>query len=489
MPLVQLPRRSPRYWANVLRNAVTLGFAGAIAATACADDGGWPQFRGPAANPAVENPALPTTWSAEQNVEWSQAIPGRGWSSPIVVGKKIYVTTAITEGASKSPQTGTDFSNEYVAELTKQGLSQEEIIKKVTERDIELPSEVTLSYRLICLDLDSGKELWQKEFFHGPPPGGRHRKNSFTSETPVTDGKHIYVYITGLGLFAYDLAGELVWKRELEAFPIYLDFGTGSSPVLCDNQLIIVNDNEKESFIASFDKQSGEPLWKTKRGIEDPERPLPAHSGWVTPFIWRNAQRTEIVAMGPGAVVSYDLQGNELWRMTGVTPAPAASSFAVGENLIINGGRGQPIYAVRPGATGDIKLAAEQDSSEFVVWARPRAGTYIPTPVAYDGALYVIADNGILTRIDLASGAESYKKRIKASGADFTTSPWAYGGHVFFASEQGDVYVVKAGAEFEVAHVNSVGELYMASPAIIDDRLLLRTENRLMSIRDQTKIN
>jgi outer membrane protein assembly factor BamB len=218
--------------------------------TARADENLWPQFRGPQFNPVVENPRLPSTWSADQNIEWSQPVPGRGWSSPIVVGNRVFLTTAITEGNSKSPQTGTDFSNEYVAELTKQGLSQEEIIKKVTERDIELPSEVTLSYRLICLDLNTGKEQWQTEIFHGSPPLGRHRKNSFTSETPVTDGERIYVYINGLGLFAYDLQGKPAWKRDLEALPIYLDFGTGSSPVLCENQLIIVNDNEKESFIS-----------------------------------------------------------------------------------------------------------------------------------------------------------------------------------------------------------------------------------------------
>src|ERR1043166_2187660 len=204
-----------------------------------AQDTAWPQFRGPQSNPVGTHARLAERWSRTENVEWSQDIPGRGWSSPIVTGSKVYLTTVTTDGKSKSPQIGTEYSNEYVAELEKQGLPIEEIIKRVTERDIELPHEVTLHYFLYCLDLKSGKVEWKKEFFTGHPPGGRHRKNSFVSETPVTDGKFIYIYVANLGLWAFDLKGNQTWTTPLEANPIYLDFGTGSSPALHDDQQVV----------------------------------------------------------------------------------------------------------------------------------------------------------------------------------------------------------------------------------------------------------
>ncbi len=182
----------------------------------------WPQFRGPESNPVGKHSKLADRWSKTENVEWSREIPGRGWSSPIVTRGKVYVTTVTTEGRSKPPQTGTEYSNEYAAELQKQGLPPAEIMKRLTERDIELPKEVMLHYVVYCLDLKSGKMEWQKEFYKGQPPGGRHRKNSFVSETPVTDGKFIYVFVGNLGLWSFDLKGKQVWTTPLEANPIYL---------------------------------------------------------------------------------------------------------------------------------------------------------------------------------------------------------------------------------------------------------------------------
>ena len=237
----------------LLRHIVLLGTMLSMPLTVQAQNAAWPQFRGPESNPVGTHAKLADRWSKTENVEWSQEIPGRGWSSPIVTGGKVYLTTATTEGKSKAPQTGTEYSNEYAAELQKQGLSGVEIMKRVQERDIELPKEVTLHYFVYCLDLKSGKLEWQKEFYKGQPPGGRHRKNSFVSETPVTDGKFIYVLVGNLGLWAFDLKGKQVWTTPLEANPIYLDFGTGGSPALIGNLLVIVSDNEKQQFIAAFD--------------------------------------------------------------------------------------------------------------------------------------------------------------------------------------------------------------------------------------------
>ena len=276
-----------------------LVMAGALVQAQAPKHTDWPQFRGPESNPVSKNAKLADRWSKTENVEWSQEIPGRGWSSPIVTGGKVYVTTVITEGKSKPPQTGTEYSNEYAAELQKQGLSQEEIMKRLTERDIELPKEVMLHYFVYCLDLKSGKVEWQKEFYKGQPPGGRHRKNSFISETPVTDGKFIYVFVGNLGLWAFDLKGKQVWTTPLEANPIYLDFGTGGSPALVGNLLVIVSDNEKQQYIAAFDKLTGKQVWRTNRDIG---KGSPTRSAWATPFVWRHGSTTEIVAMGPGEV-------------------------------------------------------------------------------------------------------------------------------------------------------------------------------------------
>ena len=447
--------------------------------TVYGQDAAWPQFRGPNSNPVGTHAQLAERWSKTENIEWAQEVPGRGWSSPIVTGDKIFLTTVTTEGKSKPPQTGTEYSNEYVAELQKQGLPMDKVIEKVTERDIELPKEVMLHYFVYCMNLKSGKVEWQKEFFAGHPPGGRHRKNSFSSESPVTDGKFVYVYVANLGLWAFDLKGKQVWTTPLEANPIYLDFGTGSSPALINNLLVIVNDNEKQLFIAAFDKQTGKEVWRTNREIG----PKGRRSAWVTPYVWRHALRTEIVTVGPGDVVSYDLAGKELWRMSGMSGAPIPMPFAYDGLLYIDGGRGASLVAVRPGAKGDISLAKGETSNEYVAWSQARAGTYLPSPVAYEGGVYSLTETGILTRFDAKTGKQTYKTRIDPSATAFTTSPWAYNGKLFCLSEEGQTFVIAAGEEFKLLHQNDLDDFTLASPAIVGERLLLRTEHRLYSIR------
>ncbi|MGH9875688.1 MAG: PQQ-binding-like beta-propeller repeat protein [Pyrinomonadaceae bacterium] len=439
----------------------------------------WPQFRGPDSNPVGTHARLAERWSKTENVEWSQNIPGRGWSSPIVTGGRVYVTTVTTEGKSKVPQIGTEYSNEYVAEMLKQGLSEKEIGDRVTERDIELPKEVTLHYFLYCLNLKSGKVEWQKEFHVGQPPGGRHRKNSFTSESPVTDGKFIYVYVANLGLWAFDLKGKLQWTTPLEVNPMYLDLGSGSSPALAGNLLVIVNDNEKQQYIAAFDKRSGKQVWRTNR-LMGPEG---HRTAWVTPFVWRNAQRTEIVAVGPSEVLSYDLAGKELWRMSGMSIMPVPTPFAYEGLLYIDGGRGSSLVAMRPGAAGDISLKEGETSSQHVVWSQARAGTYLPSALAYEGGIYALTETGILSRFDAKTGKLTYKTRIDPAATAFTTSPWAYNGKLFCLSEEGQTFVITTGEQFKLLHVNELDEMAQASPALVGDRLLIRTEQRLYSIR------
>ena len=479
-----IPKRQNNRRFYILSYNATLVCALLLAATAvhAQDKPAWPQFRGPESNPVGTHAKLAESWSKTENVEWFQEIPGRGWSSPIVTGDKVYVTTVTTDGKSKPPQTGTEYSNEYVAELRKQGLSMEEVIKRVTERDIELPNEVNLHYFLYCLNLKSGKVEWSKEFYTGRPPGGRHRKNSFISETPVTDGKFIYVYVANLGLWAFDLKGKQTWTTPVEANPMYLDFGTGSSPALAGNLLVILSDNEKQQYIAAFDKQTGKQVWRTYRDLGGKGQPQ-LRSGWTTPFVWKHAQRSEIVAIGPGEVVSYDLAGKELWRLSGMSLTPVPTPFAYEGLLYINGGRGRSLFAIRPGATGDISLKKDDTSNEYVVWSQPRAGTYLPSSVAYQGAIYTLTETGILNRFDAKTGKQIYKTRIDPRATAFTTSPWAYNGKLFCLSEEGQTFVVSTGEEFKLLHVNELDDFAQASPALVGERLLIRTEHRLYSIR------
>jgi outer membrane protein assembly factor BamB len=453
-----------------------------ISTTVRGQDMVWPQFRGPESNPVGKHARLAERWSKTENVEWSQEIPGRGWSSPIVTGGKVYLTTVTTEGKSKPPQAGTEYSNEYVAELRKQGLSMEEIVKRVTERDIELPSEVKLHYFLYCLNLKTGKVEWSREFHTGQPPGGRHRKNSFVSETPVTDGKFIYVYVQNLGLWAFDLKGKQVWTTPLDQHPIYLDLGGGSSPVLADNLLIVLSDNQKQQYIAAFDKQSGKQVWRTNRDLGGNAPPV-QRSGWSTPYVWRNSVRTEIVTTGPSEAVTYDLNGKELWRMKGMAGTPVPTPFAYEGLLYLNGGARRPLYAIRPGATGDISLKEGETSNQYVVWSQARGGTYLPSSLAYQGAIYTLTETGILNRYDAKTGKEIYKTRIDPAATNFTTSPWAYNGKLFCLSEEGQTFVINTGDQFQLSHVNALDDFAQASPALVGERLLIRTERRLYSIR------
>lgn len=450
-------------------------------AAAWAADPEWPGFRGPDANPIAAKAKLPETWSKTENVEWAAEIPGRGWSSPIVHGNRVFLTTVVTEGKSKPPQIGTEYSNQYAAELMKQGLNEQQTMERVTARDIELPKEVKLHYYLYCLDLQTGKPIWKREFYAGQPPGGRHRKNSFASETPVTDGQRVYVYAANLGIFAYDMQGEQAWHTALEAYPVYLDFGTGASPALFGNALLIVNDNEKQQFIAAFATDTGKPVWRTNRDLSS-QGPGPQRSGWATPFVWKNPMRTEVVTVGPGTVVSYNAAGKELWRLSGVSAIPIPSPFAYDGLLYVNGGYGKGLWAIKPGGTGDLTTREDGKPSDFVAWSQLRGGTYLPTEVAYDGALYSLSETGILSRFEAKTGRLTYRSRIEA-GVAFTSSPWAYNGKVFCLSEEGKTFVIAAGEKFDILHVNLLDEMAQATPAIVGDRLLLRTESHLYSIR------
>ena len=441
----------------------------------------WPQFRGPHGAGIADESNLPEHWSSTENVAWSIEVPGRGWSSPIVSRDRVFVTSAISPGAFKAPSTGI-FGNDYAAELMKQGLPVEEINRRVINRDIELTDETgDIRYMVYALDARTGKVIWEVEAHRGKPFGGRHRKNTYASETPVTDGERLYVSFGGnVGLFGLSLDGKLLWKHTWPPQPIYLDFGTASSPIVHNGRVYQLHDNDGEAFFAAIDARTGKEVWNVKRTDSAPMK-----SGWATPFVWSNGTRTEIVTIGRGLVISYDENGKELWRLKGMTQATPSPVAADGLLYVGSGSQGdanRPLMAVRPGANGDISLAPDQDANAFVVWRQPRFSGYTPSPLVYRGRVYAVNDNGILQVADAKTGAEIFKARVGGGGHTFSSSPLASQGRIYLLSEDGDMFILRAGDKYDEIAKNSLGEMSLASPAAGADSLFVRTQTKLYRI-------
>jgi outer membrane protein assembly factor BamB len=468
-----------------------LGFVFACAlglcatATHAASPVNWPQFRGAGGAGVADASTLPTRWSASENVAWVTEVPGRGWSSPVVWRDQVFITSAVNTGRFKAPSTGI-FGNDYVAELIGQGLSEEEVLKRLVARDIELTSEAEeVSYQVFALDARTGKIAWQREALRGKPFGGRHRKNTYASETPATDGERLYASFGGnVGLFCYSLDGTLLWKRNWTPQPIYLDFGSASSPVVHDGRVYQVHDTEGDSFLVALDAKTGKDLWTVNRtGIEAPRK-----SGWATPLVWENGARTEIVTIGRGFVISYSTDGRELWRLKGMTQATPSPIAGDGFLFAGSGSQGEekrPLFAIRPGARGDISSAEGQPANEFIAWFLPRFSAYTSSPLFYRGRVYAVNDNGILQVADAKTGKEIYKTRVGGGGSTFSSSPLASAGRIYMLSEDGDTFVVEAGDEYREVAKNSLGEMSLATPAADADSLYLRTQTKLYRMKVQ----
>ena len=466
------------------RRAVILAGLLALAAIGARAES-WPQFRGSAGSGVSRETRLPQRWSATENVSWVADIPGRGWSSPIVWGDRVFVTSAITGGPFKEPTPGI-YGNDYIAELRAQGLPDEEVMRRVRARDSEAPSEVAdeVRWMVYALDARTGQRLWERLVHRGKPVGGRHRKNTYASETPATDGERLFVYLGNIGVFAFDLEGKPLWSHPLEPRPIYLDFGTASSPVVHEGRVLVLNDNEKDSYLLALDAKTGREAWRTRRDFGEK---LLMRSSFTTPFVWKNTRRTEIVTLSPQAVVSYDLSGRELWRFSGMSAVSAPTPVAGGDLLVVGAGSPsetlRPLVAFRAGATGDISLPKGERKSAFVAWYQERGGPYITSPLVLGPRVYVLFDKGFFGAYDLETGREIYKVRFPEGTPTFSSSPWAHGGRIFCLSEDGETFVIAAGDVFELVGRNAVGEMSLATPALAHDSLYLRTSTRLRRIR------
>ena len=419
----------------------------------------WPQFRGPDATGVVQTKTnLPETWSAEDNIAWKQDIPGRGWSSPIVWGNRIFLTTVINSEETEAAKKGLYFGGNRPK-----------------------PPESDHQWQVLCLELDTGEELWRTTVNEGKPATSVHVKNSFASETPTTDGKHVYVVFGGVGIFCLDMDGNQVWMRTIEPAKTRYGWGFAASPILHEDRVYLLNDNDESSSLLALNKSTGEEIWRVKREEK---------SNWSTPYVWQHAAGTEIVVPATGRVVSYGLDGKEKWSLSGMSSITIATPYEHQGLLILSSGYvgdpSRPLYAIRPGATGDISLAEDAESNDHVAWCQPTGAPYNPSTIAYDGIIYVLHDRGLMAAYDAKTGEEIYSKQRIPKGRSFTSSPWSYNGKLFCLNEDGETFVIKAGRDFELLHSNSLKEddMGMATPAIVGDRVLIRTAARLYCIRN-----
>jgi outer membrane protein assembly factor BamB len=440
------------------KSITALAVAITLHVTAIASDR-WPQFRGPESLGVVEDPSLPDTWSETQNVAWKTNIPGMGWSSPIVWGDKIFVTSVINAKDTEPVKKGLYFGGER---------------KPPTDEH---------RWVVYAVDFKSGKILWEREVHKAVPTFSRHLKNSYASETPVTDGERVYAYFGNVGLFCFDMKGKLLWSKKWPAVNTRFGWGTAASPVLYKDRVYVVNDNDTKSFLVALNKKTGEQIWEIERAEA---------SNWATPYVWENGQRIELITPGTKRVRSYDLNGKLLWEFTGMSSIAIPTPFSKFGLLYISSGyvgdQHRPVYAIRPGASGDISLKQGETSNNFIAWYQPQAGPYNPSPIIYGDLYYTLLDRGFFTCHDAKTGKEVYgKQRIDQATVAFTSSPWAYNGKLFCLSEDGDTFVIEAGREFKVIGKNSLNELCLATPAIVRGSLIIRTATKLYRITKTRK--
>jgi outer membrane protein assembly factor BamB len=430
------------------------------AATRVSGDEQWPRFRGPHAGVISDDPNLPEEWNETKNVAWKVSVPGLGWSSPIVWDDHVFVTSAISAGIEPAPAPGL-----YDGHGNRK------------------PPAV---HRWMVYDFSfkTGEIRWERELQTGLPPMFRHLKNSYASETPVTDGERLYVYFGSLGLVAaLDFDGKVVWTETLGAFNTQVELGTGASPTLYKDRLFVVNDNATQSFLVALDKATGKEMWRVTRD----ER-----GNWSTPVVWENERRTELVTAGERRIRSYDLNGELLWELSGMSSLTIPSPFVKHGMVYISSGYAgdplRPVYAIRPGAFGDISLRPGETSNDYVVWYNPLLGTYNTSALVYGDYYYTLLDRGFILCHDARTGKQIYgRQRISAGASGFTASPWAYNGKIFALSEDGDTFVIQAGPEFKLLGKNSLSEMPLATPAILRGSLIIRTASKLYRIANEAK--
>jgi len=434
--------------------SVTVLVLVAVGMVRAQSDAHWPQWRGPFFNGMARGDA-PTVWSDTKNIKWKAEIPGRGFSTPVIWGDKIFLTTAIPTGKAVEPPASAP------AEGRRGGGGAGPLVEH--------------RFELLCLDRKTGKVLWQKTAKTATPHEGYHRAyGSFASNSPITDGRYVYASFGSRGLYAYDFNGKLIWEKDFGVqMKMRLAFGEGAAPLLLRDQLFVVFDHEAGSFIVAVDKRNGKELWRTTR--DEP-------SSWSTPLAIEHNGRTEIVVSATNRVRSYDARtGKVVWESAGlgsnVIPVPVTHNGMV---FVMSGHRDPKLMAIKLGKEGDLT------GSDAIAWSHTRGLAYTTSPVLYDNKLYVVTDNGMVSAFNATTGEPYYAQTRLPKASNLKASPVGANGKLYLATEDGDVVVLKMGEKFEVLSVNTLeDQVFIATPVIADGELFLRGQNTLFCISEK----
>ncbi|MBK9387841.1 MAG: PQQ-like beta-propeller repeat protein [Planctomycetes bacterium] len=417
----------------------------------------WPGFRGPGGRNVVAARAFPPDWSAERNLAWSVEIAGGGLSSPVVVGERVFVTTAVGNG-DEIPQ---GMSGGLKSPMSRGGGGPKPTLE--------------LSYRVLCLSLADGKTLWEREVGKNVPAFAVHPSNSFATESPTTDGQRVFAVFGALGrVVALDLEGKLLWRAEIGVQKTSNDFGWAISPIATQGLVLVQSDNDESGYLVAFDAATGEERWRDDRG---------KGTSWGSPVLWPAEGGEQLVCCGEGRVVAYDPKsGEQRWRVEGFGGSFSSSPAWDEERLYFGNsgpGRPGPLVAVPKSARGVIDLGAEKPA---VAWSVEKAGPGFSSPVVAGGFVYVLGSAGVLACYDAKSGERLYRERLP-DAATIVASPWVAGDELFVLDEVGKTFVVKLGKSFEIARTSQLDGIYWATPSIAGNALLLRDARKLHCIR------
>lgn len=415
----------------------------------------WTRFRGPEGTGVLEDRTFPDTWDEETNIAWAIDVPGSGWSSPIVLGDRVYLST--TTGWQNGPRgmaTGARDPSTFGRGAAVDG---------------------ALTYHMLCYRLGDGELLWGKEVGSGVPEYSIHVSNTYATESPTTDGERLFVTFGGLGhLIALDLEGEELWRVDTGVYKTGNNFGWGTSLVSGAGLVFLQNENQENSFLAAFDAETGEERWRAERG---------KGSSWGTPVFWNTGEREQLVALGPGTLTAYEPRSGEvLWAVEGAGGGFSASPtfdeerFYAGNSGPMSRG---PLLAVPSTIEGTIDVKAKEPG---LAWKVDRAGPGFASLVVDDGLIYVLGSTAILACYDSATGERIWRERLP-DAAQVVASPWIAGDQLFLMDETGLTFVIKAGREYALERTNKLEGLFWGTPSVAGDALLLREAHKLYCIR------
>jgi outer membrane protein assembly factor BamB len=424
----------------------------ALAAGAIAEDDGWPRFRGPFENGMARGDA-PVQFSDKEHVAWKATIPGRGHSTPVIWGDRIFLTTAVTVGAAPAAPPAAPGGRGGFG-----GGGGPQAEQKLM---------------VMAFDRKTGKPLWEKTARTATPHEGYHAQyGSFASNSPVVDAKHLIAFFGSRGVYCYTHEGQLVWEKDFGIqMKMLMSFGEGVAPALDGDRLFLLYDHEGDSFLVALDKNTGKELWRTAR---------PAGSAWSAPFITTVNGKKQMIVPATKFTAAYDPEnGKVIWQTMGLgRNVIPMTTVADGVAYVMSGYQQPNLMAIKLGREGDLT------GTDAILWQNQRGNSYTPSPVLYEGKYYFLTDNGTLSCFDAKTGKPFYSQERLPKPYSFKASPVGANGKLYLASEDGDVVVVKMGEKYEVLATNTLeGQMFISSPVIVDNSLYLRGQNTLFCIR------